>query len=87
MKYPAIVGTLGKIDMERAIQVIIPLPIAANMKLENGVNIRLAMTIGIVNTNNERPFTTSSGVSLKVSTIVNRSRNKKDALFPGRLLI
>ena len=77
--------TFGTMLALKASKVIIKLLMSANKKLLAGNNVRLAIAIGIVKTNRDRPFASSMGVSLNVATTVSNKRNKDAAIVLDRL--
>ncbi len=63
-------------------QAIIAPLIDANKKLACGARIKLAIVIGMVKRNRERPRTNSSAESVKTKMIVNSRRNSNAAHLP-----
>jgi len=61
---------------------ITKLLIPAITKLAQGGKMTLAISIGIVNKNKDRPFTTCSGSSAKAIAIVKRSKKRELANIP-----
>jgi hypothetical protein len=86
-KNPIIAAILGTVSAAIPKYTIIMLLRIAKKKLLAGAMIRLEIAIGIVKTNNERPFDSCSGVSLNENTKVSSKRNKKDAIRLERLLM
>jgi len=80
-KNPIIAGKFGVRSIDMEIIEMMTLLMMLKMKLDHGASNMLAIIMGMVKANKERPAETCSGVSLNENMRVNNPRNITAAIF------